>query len=54
MRPDDGNHRLVAIDRELDSAETQALLKKWGKLHAVRTLLSRCATAVYVWFVVWA
>ena len=48
------NHRLLATGRELDSAETGALLKKWGKLHAVRTLLSLCATAVYVWLVVCA
>ena len=48
------NHRLLATGRELDSAETRALLKRWGKLHAVRTLLSLCATGVYVWLVVWA
>lgn len=46
------NHRLLATDREADSAETRALLKKWGKLHAVRTLLSICASGVYVWLVV--
>ena len=48
------NHRLLATGRELDSAETRALLKMWGNLHAVRTLLSLCATGVYVWLVVWA
>jgi len=46
------NHRLLATGRNLGSAETRALLKKWGKLHAVRTLLSLCATAIYVWLVV--
>jgi len=48
------NHRLLATGRNLGSAETRALLKKWGKLHAVRTLLSLCATAIYVWLVAWA
>jgi hypothetical protein len=45
------NHRLLA---ELDggSTETRALLETWGMLHAVRTLLSLCAAAVYGWLVV--
>ena len=48
------NHRLLATGRESDSSETRVLLNKWGKLHAVRTLLSLCATGVYVWLVVLA
>ena len=40
------NDRLLdpALDRA--SAETHALLEKWGKLHAVRSLLSLLASAV--------
>jgi Domain of unknown function (DUF1772) len=47
------NHRLLATDLELGSAETRALLKRWGSLHAVRTLLSMGATGLYVWLLVW-
>ena len=46
------NQRLLATDCELDAAQTRALLKKWGNLHAVRTLLSICAAGLYVWLVV--
>jgi hypothetical protein len=46
------NHRLLATGRNLGSAETRALLKKWGNLHAVRTLLSVCASVIYVCLVV--
>ena len=48
------NHRLLATGRESHSSDTGVLLNKWGKLHAVRTLLSLCATGVYVWLVVLA
>jgi hypothetical protein len=37
------NHKLLAPDRDLSSAETRALLESWGKLHAVRTGLSLLA-----------
>jgi hypothetical protein len=46
------NHQLLATGRDLDSVETRALLKKWGNLHAVRTLLSVCASVIYVCLVV--
>jgi hypothetical protein len=42
------NHRLLAPERDLGSAETRALLSHWAKLHAVRTALSLLATVVYV------
>jgi hypothetical protein len=43
------NHRLLAPGRDLESAETRALLDTWAKLHAVRTALSLVATALYLW-----
>ena len=42
------NHRLLEPGRDLASNETRALLEKWGKLHAVRSLLSLLASIVYV------
>src|SRR5262249_18984767 len=42
------NHRLEERDRDLESAETRALLEKWGKLHAVRSILSVVASVIYV------
>ena len=42
------NNRLLEPGRDLASNETRALLKKWGKLHAVRSLLSLLASIVYV------
>ena len=42
------NHQLLAPDRDLASSETRALLEKWGKLHAVRSVLSLIASIVYI------
>ena len=41
------NHKLMAPGRDLGSAETRSLLASWGKLHAVRTVLSLLATVLY-------
>jgi len=43
------NNRLLAPDRDLGSTETHALLVRWGRLHAVRTVLSLAAVGVYLW-----
>jgi hypothetical protein len=43
------NHKLLAPNRDLNSAETRALLERWAVLHAVRTVLSIAATIVYIW-----
>jgi anthrone oxygenase-like protein len=43
------NHRLLSPGRDLASVETRRLLQKWGKLHAVRTLLSLAASIIYLW-----
>jgi len=41
------NHRLMSPGLDLDSDEARALLVSWGKLHAVRTLLSLVAAGIY-------
>jgi hypothetical protein len=46
------NHELLAPGRDVGSAETLALLKKWGRLHAVRSVLGLCATLLMLWQVV--
>jgi hypothetical protein len=45
------NHRLLAPDRDLSSSETRELLIRWGRLHAVRTLLGLAAAAGYLWLI---
>lgn len=42
------NNQLLEPQRDLASAETRALLEKWGKLHAVRSVLSLAATFLYL------
>lgn len=46
------NRRLLAINGEQSTDDARALLARWNRLHAVRTLLSLCATALYAWLVV--
>lgn len=43
------NHRLLEPGRDLSSAETRELLVRWGRLHAVRTVLSLAGTVLYLW-----
>jgi hypothetical protein len=43
------NNKLLDPGRDLASAETRALLVQWGRLHAVRTVLSLVGAAVYLW-----
>jgi hypothetical protein len=47
------NHRLLSPSLDLDSDEAGALLVRWGKLHAVRTILSLVAAGIYSWLLVW-
>jgi hypothetical protein len=42
------NRRLLDPRRDLTSNETRLLLKKWGKRHAVRSLLGLNAAIIYV------
>jgi hypothetical protein len=46
------DHRLLSPALDLGSAEARALLVRWGRLHAVRTLLSLCAAGAYAWLIV--
>ena len=48
------NHKLLERGRDLDSAETRQLLRRWGNLHAVRTALSVAATMLYIWLILGA
>jgi hypothetical protein len=43
------NNRLLSPGRDPGSGETRALLEKWGRLHAVRSLLSFAAAVVFIW-----
>jgi hypothetical protein len=43
------NKAIGAAGRDLASVETRALLKRWGKLHGVRTVLSLAATILYLY-----
>jgi hypothetical protein len=45
------NHRLLAPERDLTSFETRALLVRWGRLHAVRTVLSLASAMAYLWLI---
>jgi len=42
------NHRLLAPDLDPDSAESRALLERWGTLHAVRSVLGTLAFGTFV------
>ena len=42
------NNALLAAGRDLASAETRALLERWARLHAVRSVLSLAASVLYV------
>lgn len=42
------NRRLLAPGCDPESAETRVLLRRWGRLHAVRTALSLAATLLYL------
>ena|ERR1700693_489563 len=43
------NQALLTPGRDLGSPDTRALLERWGRLHAVRTVLSLAATLLYLW-----
>jgi uncharacterized membrane protein len=42
------NAQLLLQGRDLASAETRALLETWGRLHAVRSVLSLAASLVFL------
>jgi hypothetical protein len=46
------NNRLLEPGRDGASAETRRLLEVWGRLHAVRSVLSLAASVVFIWAIV--
>lgn len=42
------NNQLLAPGRNLAAEETQHLLEKWGRLHAVRSVLSLAASLIFI------
>jgi hypothetical protein len=46
------NSKLLEAGRDLGSEETRELLETWGRLHAVRSILSGVATIVYLYALV--
>jgi hypothetical protein len=43
------NNKLLQPARDPASSETKALLETWGRLHAIRSVLSVVASIVYIW-----
>ena len=43
------NKRLLEPGRDLRSTETQALLNRWARLHAIRSGLGLAASIAYIW-----
>lgn len=48
------NKQLLVPGRDIASSETRELLVKWGRLHAIRSVLSSIASAIFVWLLVGA
>jgi Domain of unknown function (DUF1772) len=48
------NQKLLTPGRDLSSVETRELLVRWGRLHAVRTILSLTGTVIYIWLLLGA
>lgn len=43
------NNRLTIIDPQNAGPGSRELIEKWGRLHAVRSLLGTTATALFLW-----
>lgn len=43
------NKAMMDTPLEAANVETRSLMKRWGKLHAVRTLLGTISTAIFLW-----
>ena len=43
------NNRLMAMAADSPGDDMRALLDRWGRLHAVRSLLGVFATAIFLW-----
>jgi uncharacterized membrane protein len=42
------NNRILEPARDKTSTETRSLLERWGRLHAVRTIVSLAASGLFV------
>jgi hypothetical protein len=42
------NNRILEPARDRTSTETRSLLERWGRLHAVRTIVSLTASGLFV------
>jgi uncharacterized membrane protein len=47
------NKQLLDASLDKNSAYAQALLERWGKLHAVRSLLSLISLSIFLYALVW-
>ena len=43
------NQRLMALDPDRDLAQAEMLLRRWNRLHLVRSVLSAAALVVFLW-----
>ena len=43
------NNELQAIELDDAGEDSHTLLRRWGKLHAKRTMLGICATLLFMW-----
>jgi hypothetical protein len=43
------NRRLKAVSPAEAGAPTSALLERWARLHAIRTVLGFAATLIFLW-----
>ena len=43
------NNRLMAAPLDSAGSETRALIERWGRLHAVRTVLGAISTLLFLW-----
>ncbi len=43
------NKQLLAPGRDLRSDETRELLVRWGRLHAIRSVLGLIASVIFIW-----
>jgi hypothetical protein len=43
------NNQLMAIPSEQADAGARRLIERWGRLHAVRTMLGIAATLAFAW-----
>ena len=43
------NNRLMAIEVQNADPGSRELIKQWGRLHAIRSMLGAAATALFLW-----